>query len=195
VRLGESVETQTVYELEHRFTHSINAYFKNGDNPKAETGTNYSYALTSPWRFGLSGAVVLGKWLIISADADYLDYGTSTFNADDYNYDLYENPEVEQELGSALNLKMGAELRLGIISLRGGYALFGNPYAPETELDGAAKQLSLGAGIRTSRFFVDYAYSRFTTQSQEFFVDKWDATQPELFSKQATSQFSVGYFF
>jgi hypothetical protein len=62
---------------------------------------------------------------------------------------------VEDQLSSALNLKVGGEWALGDFRLRGGAAWFQNPFEDN---NGYQPSYSGGFGYRTDDFFIDFAY-------------------------------------
>ena len=109
-----------------------------------------TYEFHTPNTFIGSLAFIVGQKGIISADVEYLDYGTSRFEWDDDN--------LKNTLKPTYNIRLGSEWRLRQYFLRGGLAYYGSPYG-FGERYGSMKKLGLGIGYAVSRETSwDFAY-------------------------------------
>jgi hypothetical protein len=167
LRLGAAVHTGTLYNLSDIYDYSLRTNLENGGNYDIPFG-NYngavSYLITSPARAILSAAGMVGKYGFITADYEFVNYtrGKLTFNdanASDADaaYGRLVNNTIDNLYANSNNLRLGAELRLKDVSLRGGYARQGSPFADAsratTKID-----YSAGIGFRGRSFFADFAY-------------------------------------
>ncbi len=153
-------------------------------NIEASTDANaFQYALTTPFRATGGLALVLKSGSgggvstatdnaaenatsstvggIISADIDYVNYGSarlSNVNNDPSSFGE-ANAAIKREYTSTINYRVGAELRLGDFRLRGGYGVYGSPYA-DSQFKGERKVISGGVGIRRKTGYVDLGFSQ-----------------------------------
>jgi hypothetical protein len=126
LRLGASVHTPTFYNLndEFRTTMLSSISYDDGDeNYKIDSPTSaYDYAIESPLRANLSGAFVIGKVGLISADYEYVDYGSAKLRkgGDGYQF-VNENEDIAEIFKPVGNIRIGGELLASSnISLRAG---------------------------------------------------------------------------
>jgi len=68
-----------------------------------------------------------------------------------------KNNEIRNNLSTALNFRLGGELALQSLRLRGGLQFIQNPFEDVSDRD---LTWSLGVGIRESSFFLDLAFQR-----------------------------------
>ncbi len=166
LRIGASVHSPVYYNLNEQYSTNISSVFLNDNTevlyPIDENGNNIEYLeneyqVTTPAKLTASAAVVMGKFLIVSADMDYINYASMRMGPVS-DFDI-ENENIAVIYKDALNIKSGTELRLGKTYLRGGIGFYGSPYA-ETEENWDAYRISYtgGLGIRDEVFFFDIAY-------------------------------------
>src|SRR5206468_10082055 len=103
----------------------------------------YKYDLTSPWHFILSGSYVIHEVAdvkqqrgFITADVEYVTYGSSRFtNSDqqssmsDEDYFNSVNNVIKKIYKGTFNAKVGGELKFNTIMARAGFSYYGNPYS------------------------------------------------------------------
>lgn len=163
LRIGASIHLPTFYSLSSDFSTSMDANFKHvdgfPDNVYKESPVGvYDYHLTTPMRATGSVALVLGNRGLVSMDYEYVDYSTMKLRSDNDSY-LDVNQAIQKYYKSASNLRLGGELKFGGLALRGGYALYGSPYAKGYGNDNVLRSsLSAGFGIRSNSFFFDMGY-------------------------------------
>jgi hypothetical protein len=170
LRLGFSFSTPTVYKVNEVFYSNLSAYLDN-DTPNDNTDDadplieqdpmNYSYRITTPFRFNTGIAVQVGSIAMLSADFEFVDYSKALLSQglDGYNF-AAENDELKSEVKSAGTLRLGAEVRLGSLYLRGG-AGYTQSMFKEGTLNENSDYLNLsgGLGYRQKNFYVDLSVS------------------------------------
>ena len=160
VRFGAAIHTPTFYKLKDVYNSSLTTSFNNKTKSISEGPVNgeYNYQLNTPFRANAGLAFVIKKAAIISVDYEYLDYSTARLRADDYPF-YDENNTIETAYIATGNIKAGIEYRLGPVSLRAGYAMYGSPYRSDlSNSDAILTSYSGGFGVRTSDMFFDLTY-------------------------------------
>jgi len=160
--LSLSDEYETTLDVNHSYMDSSYYY------TKASPYGMYDYQITTPSKLMLSGALILNKNFVISADFELVDYSEATLNgqASDEQYFAEQNNIIQNRYSEVSNIKFGAELNLSSILLRAGYASFGNPLAGDLKsLDPTASVFSkerelysLGFGKRNQFSYIDFAF-------------------------------------
>jgi hypothetical protein len=158
IRIGGAFHTPTSYNLTDEWNSRMVSYFENGSSYSASSPDgSYDYRLNTPMRAMGSLAIVIGKHGFVSADYEYVDYSTARLRSDDYDF-FDENEDVRTRLGSANNLRFGAEYKYNVFAFRGGTSFYGSPYKNETTR-GARMGYSAGLGIREKNYFLDFAFN------------------------------------
>jgi hypothetical protein len=97
----------------------------------------------------------------ISADVEFLNYGKSKFNTgsltNGVNYLQEVNDAIRDQYRSAVNFRVGGELKFNTIMARLGYNYMGNAYQ-STILKGTQSSISGGLGYRNKGYFLDLTY-------------------------------------
>lgn len=170
VRLGLAIHTPTLYELTDNYYSSMTYNYTLSETPNqgyAESPDGvFTYSLRSPWRFIGSGAYIIGKKGLISADLEYLDYSKSELIYDRFiDLERDANQLIAQNLTSALNIRVGGEVAMEIFRLRGGLEF------NQSAIDGdntVRTAFSLGGGVRGRVVYLDVAYKN--TLSRETYL-------------------------
>ncbi|KKL19105.1 hypothetical protein LCGC14_2468810, partial [marine sediment metagenome] len=121
----------------------------------------FEYWLRTPWKAIGSVALQLGRIAIISADYEYMDYSEASMDSRSTDYDLLDqNDRIREIYTAAHNIRLGAELHLGPMYLRGGASYYDSPYK-KTEINGESSYITLngGLGFRSEKVFFDLAYA------------------------------------
>lgn len=180
LRLGISVHTPTYYYLHDNFNTSMFSDITYNDG--RETYNEYSpyneydYHLQTPMRTTFSGAYVIGKKGIISADYEMVNYGKAKLKDGADGYDFYdENAEIKEAYKNSGNFRVGAELMAtNNFSLRGGFEYHATAYNEvafgTNQLNSDEKMLVYAAGIgyRTGLFFADLTYRYSTLENYDY---------------------------
>jgi hypothetical protein len=166
LRFGLSFTTPTVYTVDEVFYNDLTASLDNDTpadpsddaNPVIEQDPmSYRYRISTPYHINAGVAYQIGSIAVVSADYEFIDYAKAKLSKGSDGYDFYnENQDLKAELGSAGNLRLGAELRFGPLYLRGGYSHYGSSFQEGTLNEGAdANGFSTGIGYRQNKFYVD----------------------------------------
>ncbi len=184
MRIGVALHTPTWYALTNTRNTSMHAFFREGSGYQSEYSDsspegNFDYRITAPGRAIGSIAFIIGRVGLISADYEYIDYSNAflraasdaSFTENEYDF-AAENRQVELQFRDASNLRVGTEWRYGPLSLRGGYALYGNPYTKEAVINNAMRtSYTGGLGFRRKGYSIDFAYARTQWASDYYLYD------------------------
>ena len=166
LRIGGAIHLPTFYDLKDEYYTSLEANFAAGDsvNPPniyAESPfLEYDYSLTTPFKAIGSVALKIKKIALLSFDYEFIDYSTIRLRNGGDGYDFLDENDILQDCyKKSANIRTGAEVRLGPISLRGGYAFYGSPYrSSEVNKNANYSSFSGGIGFREKNVFFDIAY-------------------------------------
>jgi Uncharacterised protein family (UPF0164) len=162
LRIGLAVQSPTIYRITENYYDDLSVHFDNKVNnvdqyEYSNNPASYKYTLTTPFRVNAGLAFQIKKRAIISADYEFVDYSMSRFSdAIDNQSFSAENGNIRDMYKSASNLRLGAELRLSNIYLRGGYGYYGKAFKSSTDnknLD--YNSVSFGIGFRQQNFYFD----------------------------------------
>jgi hypothetical protein len=180
LRFGFAIHSPTLYGLKDNLSSEMttdidtatgttkvftvnSSVFNGGTDPK------FKYDLVSPWRFMVSGSYVIREISdvtkqrgFITADIEYVTYGSSRFSsADEENQDSEYfkgvNTATKSIYKGALNFRAGGEIKFNTIMARLGFAMYGNPYEDKA-LKASKMNISGGLGYRNKGVFVDATY-------------------------------------
>lgn len=164
VRFGGAIHTPTFYSLHEEYSRAMVSNFENSEfNEEASAEGQFDYELTTPMKAIGDIAFIIGKYGLITAEYEYIDYSTARLNDENdistpYSYDFKEdNDAIDQKYTSAHNIKLGGELNLAPVQIRAGYALFGSPFANNIN-DGERTYYTFGLGLKEKHYYVDVAY-------------------------------------
>ena len=178
IRLGLAFHTPTTYQLTDDYTTEVITDLEGygGAGVKKQSSTDLTngqpleskYNLTTPWRAILSGTYLFGGNLedvqsqkgFITADLEYVDYKSTSFhdvNNDATAADYYNslNQTIDNLYKSAINARLGGELKLNTFMVRLGGSYYGNPYQAESS---DVVKVTGGIGYRNKGIFLDLAY-------------------------------------
>ena len=170
VRLGVSIHTPTYYHLYDDFNTSMTSFitYNDGNENYSEYSpyNEYNYKLQTPLRTTFSGAFVIGKKGLISADYEMVNYGMAKLRDGGDGYDFYdENAEINAAYKTSGNFRIGGEfIASKNFSVRGGFEYHGSAYNENAfgtrQLNADSKMMvySTGIGYRTGLFFADLTY-------------------------------------
>lgn len=176
IRFGLSVHTPTWYDLTDKYNTTITTDLEGYAGPGTlkqsasdiigETG-EFSYSFYNPWKFSGGIAYVLREVQdvtkqrgFLSADVEYVTFNSPRFNdPNDLSGDYFNelNATVSDIYKSAINVRVGGELKFNTLMVRGGFGYFSNPYK-DPELNGKRMNISAGLGYRNKGMFLDLTY-------------------------------------
>jgi hypothetical protein len=132
----------------------------NGDDDQSK------YTIRTPWKGIVSATYLFSPSAdtrrptgFLTVDYEYIDYASMKMRFhNDPTYDHQDsdarNNAITSTYKAASNIRVGGELKLHVIALRAGYALYGNPYK-DNQLDGARHYYTGGIGYRNKGFYCD----------------------------------------
>jgi len=173
-RIGLAVHTPTFFSLEDNYNSKMTTNFNNGDKFIQESPEgSFQYELNTPFRAVGSLAFIIMKRAIISADYEFVDYSNARFSAVDEDF-IDENDAIRERYTATGNLRTGVEYKMGVFSLRGGYAFYGSPYKSTDEnKDASYSTISGGFGFVEKNFYFDLTYVRSLSSDKHYLYDSY----------------------
>lgn len=180
-RLGFAFHSPTLYTLTDRNTAEITTDTEGyngslGYSTEELTGatSEFKYMHMTPLKLLASASYVLREIQdvtrqrgFLTADVEYIPYGMSAYFTDSENGPADEattnylkslNKTISNTYKSALNVRVGGELKFTTLMVRAGAAYYGNPYKNIHDEKGSRLNLTGGIGYRNKGFFLDAAY-------------------------------------
>lgn len=167
VRIGGAFHSPTWYTLNDDYYTNLDYSYNDGQSrfyEKRSPDGSFKYRLNTPAKLvGSLGSVFkFGTKFsgFVNGDIEWVDYNNNKFNFTSYSNDQSEqqntiliNNEIEQYLGSVLNLRLGGELAYGVVRLRAGIERGDSPLSADNE---KINTTSFGIGVREDNFFIDF---------------------------------------
>ena len=173
IRIGAAFHTPTYYaKMNDKYSSTMTSVFDSliageysysSSSPKGE----YEYSLTTPLRAIGSIAFIFGKYGLVSADYEYVDYSGARLYADSYDFNI-ENDAIRNNYKGAGNLRLGTEWKYGQFSFRGGYGIEGDPYKSGIN-NSKGSSYSFGIGLRERDYYLDLGYIH-TSRSEDYYI-------------------------
>ncbi len=176
LRLGIAFHSPTYYVLDDEYTTTISTDLEGyaGSGKLTQSSTDlvgqagiYQYSFLNPWRVmgGVSYVFrevndVTRQKAFISADVEYVNYASSSFDETDQGSTGYFNDlnnTIDNQFSSAINFKLGGELKFNTWMVRGGFGYFSNPYKDKS-VKASKMNISGGLGYRNKGKFIDLTY-------------------------------------
>ena len=191
LRLGVALHTPTYYNLEDTYSYSMFTGFKDGTSQSNTPNGRYEYNLETPFKAIGSIAYIFKDLGLLSLDIEHVNYSTMRFRNDGGNADFSDsNDEIKSIYKSVNNIKVGGEVRIKDILLRGGYAFYPSPYkSGYLNKDANRSLISGGIGYRAGNFFVDAAY-QYSIQKEKYVLYNLDNVNP-VSTKMTEGRFLV----
>lgn len=170
LRIGAAWHSRTSYALEENWSTTTESKLIENHTEsyhKHLSPTAYNdYDFKTPHTFIGSMAFFIGHHGLLTTDVEYQNYRQSSFHSSTINY-TDTNNDIQEVLGSTVNIRLGTEWRVRQFFLRGGLAYYGSPYGFGKDF-GSVKKLGLGFGYAAiGGFNWDFAYE-LTETSTEF---------------------------
>jgi hypothetical protein len=187
IRIGGAIHTPTnYYNMSDSYNASMTSNFSTGERFSGSSPQGlFDYRLRTPFRAMGSVAFIIGKYGLLSADYEYMDYSQAWLRSRSYSF-FSENDAIRSQYTSSNNFRFGAELKAGIAALRGGYNIYGTPFKGTANI-GKRTGFSVGAGIREKSYFVDFAYSHGKANDNYFLY----STAPASFNQVRTNSYNL----
>jgi hypothetical protein len=171
VRIGLAFHSPTWYKIDEYYYNDMTSHVFGTSFESSNTPSRFNYALATPFRLLAGVGVQIQKFALLSADYEYVDYGTARFSetGDGYDYSV-KNLEIKNTLKPTSNLRFGGEFRLNNLYLRTGYGYYGKSFKSgdaNSNLD--YRSLSFGAGFREQNLSLDFGFTNFK-YSQNYYL-------------------------
>ncbi len=162
-RFGLALHTPTWYTLTDVSSIAIESNTENLLNTGSvstyiqENANLFEYRYLSPMRAIASGTILFDNKGFISIDAEWINYAGMRYryNRGFEGAESIVNNAIQQAYQNAANIRLGGELRIDQLALRGGFAYLGNPSTAAQSK--ASQSISLGVGYRGKHFYLDVA--------------------------------------
>ncbi len=177
LRLGLSFQTPDYYNLDESFITDLSTTAFNGSNTYTPLEYLFQYKLRTPFRYQGGISVFFNKIGLISADVEMLDYSKNRLSAagEFSDFGSTENAVIENIYQNTVNVRIGAEVKAGPVSFRGGYAQYGDPFK-SSAVDGSRTFITGGIGYRIEQYYVDLAFvnQQYTSQYTPYSLSNSD---------------------
>jgi hypothetical protein len=195
LRLGVSYNSPTWYRIEEELIQNIDSNIAPSDIGYISNIINIypSYNIQTPGKFTGSLAYIFGEYGLISFDYSFKDYSNTKFKPTTDSYFSQQNNAINNQLTTASTYKVGGEIRLKQLSIRGGYRFEESPYKNESTL-GDLNGYSLGLGYSFGSFKLDMAFDQ-AKQSSEYrlFNNSGFPSSASIDSRFTNVTFTVGF--
>lgn len=197
LRLGATFTTPTAYFLRDRWFQNMEVSFNNGKRYFEETPDGlYNYRVISPMRFSIGAAYTFGGFGLFSIEYENVNYSSTRLRnrgaMDDFKEE--NNEIINNCTRSSSVLRLGGEINLWRLSLRGGYNRYGMLFNNAT--GSKVSSWSTGFGIKlTERSNFDFAYQCWKKGSENFtmYDDYYGMSAPEGTATHRNNRFTVTY--
>jgi len=169
LRLGLSLQSPTFFRMSEDYTDKLTSELDTQDNEIHNQKGTFEYSVVTPYKATLSMAIIAGNYGFISLDYEYMDYTSAYLTSNDYSFS-FENENIQEYFRATSNLRIGAELKLGIFALRGGWASYSTPFNSEYIPKGgdrSLKTMAVGFGIREKDYYLDFGLQNSYTEEFE----------------------------
>ena len=186
LRVGASVQLPTKMKMSSDFSTSlsrVNIYIDGLDNSSFHSDLGISdFKIVKPLRALFSVGFVVGKYGLLNVDYEYIDYTKMRIRSgDDSFYDINNN--IKQDFTKTGNLKIGGEVNLGLLALRGGYGYLGDPYSSSGfNTNDPINTYSAGIGVRSKDFSFDIGGTYYVSNENHFLYNVPSTNQNQIAS-------------
>lgn len=158
-----AMASPTVFNLTDNFRNTIQYEWTESDTLRSASAdsdeSQFEYQFVNPWRLSTGLGYKFGRSGFVNVEIDYVGYNFSKFdfkssNISDQNFQNDLNRQIDDDMGSSLNLRLGAEYVLNSFRLRGGVFMYSSPLESIDNTTG----FSLGFGFRGDNWYLDLAY-------------------------------------
>jgi len=191
MRMGLAYHTRTRIAFTEEYSTNMRSEMKSGDSYDFNSPWNrLEYVIYTPSRAIASLAFIMGKYGVISADYERVNYGngelrpTALSGPDAYDF-AGENETLSALYGLSHCARVGAEIRIQRAwRIRIGTGLETSPYRPAANIQTDSKRYSgsLGFGYRSEKWYASSTYRRSWFERDLYLFD------PELLDAGRMSQ-------
>ncbi len=196
LRIGGAFHSPTWYSLTDNWNTNYDSNLEWGSFSSSSPQGVFNYKLYTPMRAIGDVALIIKKYGFLTFEYEYVDYGTARFKASGVDYASGTNADIKNYYKGVSNFRGGLEVRAGMFSFRGGYALYGSPYKNNLN-DGKKQYFTGGLGYNNGRFSADFAFVYGNKKSNYYLYTSDNfATEPAALTEkdyQAVLTFSYRY--
>lgn len=169
LQIGGAIHSPTKYILTDNYFNSLSySFFENTNQELSQSSPDgsFKYRLETPWKAIASVGFKkkVGKIAgFVNGDLEWIDYRNGSLNLVKYSSNQLDailqediNEQVESQLLSVINLKIGSEIAYNKFRFRGGYNMLGSPYAADKNVFFPA--YSMGIGWREDKYYLDFGF-------------------------------------
>lgn len=157
IRFGGTIQTPTFYQVNDAFQSFILTSFNTPGTESGEYSSASEYNLVIPFRYSFGLALFFQKYGFITADYEGVDYGSGKYRSRNDAQESFENALISNSFTNASNLRFGGELKLSPMTIRGGYAIYGDPFTNNIGRNRELKSITGGLGYANENFYIDAA--------------------------------------
>jgi hypothetical protein len=201
-RIGFALHTPTITKISQEANSRIFSQMTDGtyydinyDYSEIPTLTE-EYNISSPLRAILGGAVMFQQVGLISIDYEMADYRTMHFSEGNNVDGMQAANDLNKKMFKvAHNIRIGGELKLSSLYLRGGYAYYASPYASSEGNKNAYTSIySGGIGYRNNDFSLDFTYS-LSDRSDKYYMYTANGIATNLNTQVSNFAITAGFRF
>ncbi len=192
-RFGASLQSPTWFTIDDHYSEVLNNKLSNDVFKNDAAEYDFSYSLRTPLKGSIGTMFILGNKAMIAADLDFVDYSSIRFSTSGNSGGMTEindsNTIVRKNYKSAINYRVGGEVKLNSFSLRAGYGLNGSPYKNDPTNMFDTQTYSGGFGYKFGNYSLDFAYQNIQSLSRISPYTLNNGTEPVAVSKISKNNF------
>jgi hypothetical protein len=194
IRLGFAFHSPTYLKLADSYDASMSSVIGGTPRSYESPNGNFNYSIRTPMRMIGSLAVIIGKAGLVSVDYEIVDYSEASLRSETYQFTSANNA-IQAKYKATSNIRLGGELRLLPIILRGGAAFYGSPYTEGVDNSATRLYITGGVGYRdpSDKFYVDLGVVTNTEKSNYYFYDQSLVNPVHNVSKVVNVVFTCGF--
>lgn len=172
LRIGAAIQTPTGTTISERWFEDLevttetnmddNGNMTGGRVSRGTPEGNYTYRLTSPFKYNVGIAYTFGRFGLLSIDYEGVDYGSMRFKNTDGSRDGFEyaNSDIVSQYGVSHNLRAGLEINVTpYVAIRGGFNFITPGEIAAKDAKAYTFVYSGGLGFKTNgSFYADVAF-------------------------------------
>jgi hypothetical protein len=195
VRLGVAYHLPVTYKLNYTYYTNAAAVFETGDPLHTSAYSperDYDYKVLTPQKAIFSLGFILAKYGILSIGYEWVDYTKMKVRSDDDSFSDV-NADISNQFQTGSNLRTGLEIRLGTISLRGGYTYYSDPFTAIHDNSGQdINVFSGGIGLNSKNYFLDLGVMNYTLHEDHYLYSDYSS---KINSNLTKILFTIGFRF
>lgn len=166
IRIGGAYHTPVRLSMYDQYQNSLSMRYSDGNvytEPRESRKDFYEYQIVTPGRLHANAAIILGKFFLLTADYEKVDYRKGRLQATNNMADFVRansNNQLVHDVSE--NYRSGIEFGYDFLRIRAGYAFLGSPFSEQyiSKKNGAKQLISGGFGwVYDNRIFFDFAVS------------------------------------